>query len=257
MNKISISASSARCCAIFTLAVVSALLAVSASDQEAVASQAQPASYSWQLPSADLSGSGADGQIYGALQSSCAAGEDALNRQWARASGPRTVLLFAAGIQTCQGQMDLARTYYARVGNEYGWDGLGPAQDSPRCSVFKSVASVMAQTAREQFFCADGANPDFKRSARGVDNPLTAADESAPSGPASPVRPNGPNNPNGGMTGENPAGGMTTDPPSGMTSNPNHDGDTDHSTDHSTDHGTDPGTDHGTDPGTDHGADAT
>jgi hypothetical protein len=137
-------------------------------------------SYEWQLPSLDLTGSGPDGAVYQALQTSCDAGANALAQQWAQTSGPRTVLLFAAGAELCRGQLGAARIYYNRAHGEYGWGGLASVPGGVPCSVYKSVASVVEQASPEQIQCVAGPNPGFRRSATGVaDNPLTAEDESA------------------------------------------------------------------------------
>jgi hypothetical protein len=137
-------------------------------------------SYEWQLPSLDLTGSGPDGAVYHALQTSCDEGANALAQQWAQTSGPRTVLLFAAGAELCRGQLGAARIYYNRAHGEYGWGGLASVPGGVPCSVYKSVASVVEQASPEQIQCVAGPNPGFRRSATGVaDNPLTAEDESA------------------------------------------------------------------------------
>lgn len=137
-------------------------------------------SYGWTLPAIDTTADGVDGEIYRALQKSCDEGDTALAAQWQQSSSPRNVLLFAAGVQACRGQMPQARTLYMRAKDEYGWSGLGPAQDAPRCDVYKSVASVVEKAPRDSFPCLDGTSPDFARSAAGVvDDPMTPADESA------------------------------------------------------------------------------
>ena len=137
-------------------------------------------SYDWTLPAIDTAADGVDGEIYQALQKGCDDGDRVLTQKWQQSSSPRNVLLFAAGVQACRGDMNRARTLYGQAQEQYGWTGLGPTQDSARCDVYKSVASVLEKAPRDSFPCLDGTNPEFKRSPDGVpDDPLTPVDESA------------------------------------------------------------------------------
>jgi hypothetical protein len=141
----------------------------------------EPETYAWNLPVIDTAADGADREIYQALQKGCDDGESMLRQKWQQSSSPRDVLMFAAGVQACRGDMNQARTLYVRARDEYGLAGLGPQQDAARCGVYKSVASVLERAPRDRFPCMDGTSPAFKLAADGTpDDPLTPVDESAP-----------------------------------------------------------------------------
>ena len=149
-------------------------------DGGSIAPTPEEVSYDWALPAIDTGADGVDGEIYQALQKGCDDGDRVLTQKWQQSSSPRNVLLFAAGVQACRGDMNGARTLYGQAQEQYGWTGLGPTQDSARCDVYKSVASVLEKAPRDSFPCLDGTNPEFKRSPDGVpDDPLTPVDESA------------------------------------------------------------------------------
>jgi hypothetical protein len=140
----------------------------------------EPVGYNWSLPPIDPGGQGADGTIYQALQKNCDDGDAALAAEWQQSSSPREVMMFAAGVQACRGAMLPARTMYQRAKDEYGWSGLGPGQDTARCAVYKSVASVVENAPRDRFPCPDGVSPAFRRLPNGaLDDPRTDEDESA------------------------------------------------------------------------------
>jgi len=140
-----------------------------------------PVDYSWALPAGDTASDGVDGEIYQALLRSCDDGETTLTQRWQASSGPREVLLFEAGVLACRGDVAGARALYDRAREEFGWAGLGPAQVSARCDLYKSVASVVERAPRDRFPCPDGTAAAFQPGADGtIDNPLTPVDESAP-----------------------------------------------------------------------------
>lgn len=164
-------------CAVFALVIAACGARGTGGD---TAPTLEPVDYTWDLPAIDTAADGADGEMYQALQKSCDDGERMITQKWQQSASPRNVLLFQAGVQACRGDMNQARTLYVRARDEYGLAGLGPAQDTARCDVYKSVVSVLEKSPRDRFPCMDGVSPAFKRAADGTpDNPMTADDESA------------------------------------------------------------------------------
>jgi hypothetical protein len=113
-------------------------------------------SYEWQLPSLDLTGSGPDGAVYQALQKSCDAGANALAQQWAQTSGPRTVLLFAAGAELCRGQLGAARIYYNRAHGEYGWGDWHQCRAACRAASTSPSQASSSRRRRSRFNALPG-----------------------------------------------------------------------------------------------------
>ncbi len=136
--------------------------------------------YVWGLPPSDISVTGNDGPMYASLQQSCQEGEDFLNEAWEGFRSPRNVVLFAAGVKICRGDVEGGRAYFQHAATVYGFGGLQP-EGRAECDVYKSVRSVLEQQPRSDFPCPAGSAPPWKTGPDSrKDNPLTfAIDESA------------------------------------------------------------------------------
>ncbi|MEX1078294.1 MAG: hypothetical protein WED09_04220 [Homoserinimonas sp.] len=148
-------------------------------DEEAVV-------FEWGLPSSDTSvganHQGAEGSAYQALQVSCSEGAEFLSPDFAPEYGfesPRNVLLFAAGVQLCEGDRAAAAALFEPA-RAMGVEGLAP-ETWAFCVLYRTVGSVLEQRPPEEFACAGGSAPPFKVGDNGtIDDPLTLdADESA------------------------------------------------------------------------------
>ena len=146
----------------------------------------KPVVYTWGLPSNDSS-VGAEHPFderpaYDALRQSCLKGAEFLSsyrRGNHRFESPRNVLLFAAGIQLCQGHRAAAAELFEPA-RALGSAGLAP-QAWVFCVLYRVVGSVLEQRPPERFTCAGGAAPPFKSGSGGTDDPLTLSeDESLP-----------------------------------------------------------------------------
>jgi len=155
---------------------------------------ANPVVYEWGLPSSDISVTGNDGPAYGILRRGCQEGQDFVYSE-ARFgfSSPRNVVLFAAGIRICFGDIAGGQQYFEHARDAYGLDGLAP-EGVAECDLYKSVRSVLEQKPRTDFPCAGGAAPPYRGQYPTLDDPLTLdIDEStnsigpAPGGETSPL----------------------------------------------------------------------
>ena len=155
---------------------------------------ANPVVYEWGLPSSDISVTGNDGPAYGILRRGCQEGQDFVYSE-ARFgfSSPRNVVLFAAGIRICFGDIAGGQQYFEHARDAYGLDGLAP-EGVAECDLYKSVRSVLEQKPRTDFPCAGGAAPPYRGQYPALDDPLTLdIDEStnsigpAPGGETSPL----------------------------------------------------------------------
>jgi len=139
--------------------------------------------YSWGLPPSDTSVAGNDGPAYAALQRSCAEGQaylDAVAPDGYGFRSPLNVVLFAAGIKLCNGDVEGAAELYTYGTQRYGLSGL--PEGKPECELYKSVRSVLEQQERTAFPCPEGLPPENIIGPTGlVDDPLTMdVDESQP-----------------------------------------------------------------------------
>ncbi|MFC0678183.1 hypothetical protein ACFFGH_10060 [Lysobacter korlensis] len=150
--------------------------------------------YEWGLPASDTSvgeqHQGAEGSAYIALSSSCAEGAEFVSPDYAPTynfESPRNVLLFAAGVRLCEGDIDSARELSGHA-EALGTAGLTP-DDWAFCVLHKVVQSVLEQRPPEDFQCGEGTAPPFREgeSETGetfIDDPLTLhVDESVPPEP--------------------------------------------------------------------------
>jgi hypothetical protein len=145
-------------------------------------------SYNWALV-ADISGDGPDAEVYRALRTGCDAGQQTLESRWDRLTGPREVVLFSAAIQMCRGDQAGALARFQQA-STFGWNGLGPDRNSPRCSVYTALNVTLNRVQPAAVSCPAGQSPVFVRSASGVtDNPLTPENEAAPPAPPPVVPP--------------------------------------------------------------------
>lgn len=139
--------------------------------------------YSWGLPASDTSVAGNDGPAYAALQLSCTDGQAYLDSVAPDGYGfrsPLNVVLFAAGVKLCNGEVAAAGELYAYGIQRYGLSGL--PEGKPECELYKSVRSVLEQQPRTAFPCPGGLPPENIVGVTGlVDDPLTMdVDESEP-----------------------------------------------------------------------------
>ncbi|MCP9000342.1 hypothetical protein NFC73_11465, partial [Pseudarthrobacter sp. RMG13] len=154
----------------------------------------QPVVYEWGLPSSDISVTGNDGPAYGSLRRGCQEGQDFVFSE-ARFGfrSPRNVVLFAAGIRICFGDIAGGQQYFEHARDAYGLDGLAP-EGVAECDLYKSVRSVLEQKPRTDFPCAGGTAPPYRGQYPALDDPLTLdIDEStngtgpAPGGETTPL----------------------------------------------------------------------
>lgn len=135
----------------------------------------QDGEYHWHLPptnaSVDAGASGSEGPVYIMLQGSCDSAEQRIAQGYEGFQSPRNAVLYMAGVHLCRGDDDQARIYYDHVRSEYGLYGLGP-EGSPKCELYKSVASRLEQAPRENFPCPGGAAPPHRHKPDGIVNPL-------------------------------------------------------------------------------------
>lgn len=146
--------------------------------------------YSWGLPASDTSVAGNDGPAYAALQSSCAEGQAYLDSVALEGYGfrsPLNVVLFAAGLKLCNGDVAGAGQLYAYGTQRYGLSGL--PEGKPECELYKSVRSVLEQQSRTTFPCPGGLPPENIIGPTGlIDDPLTMEiDESQPTDTPTPT----------------------------------------------------------------------
>lgn len=135
--------------------------------------QTEPEPFGWGLPPTDTSPSGNAGPMYATLQRGCEEGADFLHSAWEGFGSPRDVVLFAAAVELCRGNLEAGRRWYAHTAATYGMSGLLP-EGQARCDVYKSIRSVLDQQPRAAFPCPGGAPPEGYRSGPGgLDNPLT------------------------------------------------------------------------------------
>lgn len=147
-------------------------------------------SYSWGLPASDTSVAGNDGPAYAALQNGCAEGQaylDAVTPDGYGFRSPLNVVLFAAGLKLCTGDVAGAGQLYAYGTQRYGLSGL--PEGKPECELYKSVRSVLEQQPRTAFPCPGGLPPENIVGPAGlVDDPLTMDfDESQPTDTPTPT----------------------------------------------------------------------
>lgn len=139
----------------------------------------EPVVYEWGLPSSDTSvgeeHQGAEDSAYRALQLSCSDAAAFLDSTFGPEYGfesPRNVLLFAAGVQLCEGNRDEAAVFFEHA-QALGIEGLTPDTWS-FCVLYKVVRSVLEQQPPEDFQCAGGTAPPFTVGDNELtDDPLT------------------------------------------------------------------------------------
>lgn len=171
-------------------------------------------SYSWGLPASDTSVAGNDGPAYAALQSGCAEGQaylDAVAPDGYGFRSPLNVVLFAAGLNLCTGDVAGAGELYAYGTQRYGLSGL--PEGKPECELYKSVRSVLEQQPRTMFPCPGGLPPENIVGPTGlVDDPLTMdVDESQPTDTPTPTQgPGTPTQATGTSSDENTAAATET-----------------------------------------------
>lgn len=177
--------------------------------------------YEWGLPPSDTSVTGNDGPAYAALQRSCQEGQDYLDSLADQQSygfrSPRNVVLFAAAIRICFGDLTEGQRLFQHAESFYGLEGLAP-EGRAECDLYKSVRSVLEQRPRDDFPCPGGAAPEDRRGEDGrVDDPLTFdVDESLTPETETPVPTETPTEPPSGTRTEPPS--ETESPPPGESS---------------------------------------
>ena len=130
-----------------------------------------------------------DDLAYRRLISSCEEGRgyvyDAAN--YRGYASPRNLVLFAAGVELCEGDLDTGRALADGAIAAYGTSGLGDPGNPPACNLHRAIRSLLDQVHPDSVACPDGPQPPYRRGdgtdANGlplVDNPLTPADESLP-----------------------------------------------------------------------------
>jgi hypothetical protein len=139
--------------------------------------------YPWTLPPTDSSLSLNDSIAYLRLaRGDCDAAATQLTDEWYGFASPRSLLVFAAGVELCRGDRAKARRWFDRSEREYPDGGLR-ADGSPPCDMYKSVASVLTSRPRESVTCPVGPDVPFGPPGvpyRNTDNPYTEdVDESS------------------------------------------------------------------------------
>lgn len=149
--------------------------------------------YIWSLPPDPETPTFNDDSAYESLfRNDCDSAEQLITRtatsspNYGAWTSPRAVVFTAAGVAYCRGDAATGAALTRQAIADYGTQGLGPA-DTPWCKLYRALQSVIEQRPPDSFDCLglwpDG--PDFQTGtdANGWtlwDDPLTAADESAP-----------------------------------------------------------------------------
>lgn len=132
--------------------------------------------YSFGLPTGDVSPAEFERDVYRGLRTSCRAGQSELNEKWSRLQSPLTVLLFQSAVHACRNEIRLAKQFFDRAGT-YGWSGIDMYETV--CKTYKAVRSVLEQIDPASVTCPGGPLPPWPDPdpSEPRDDPRTDVDE--------------------------------------------------------------------------------